>query len=96
MELLQLFQDCVAKTISVKQAFSFLGLGDITLKSKPFKEMDEKTVLACLINWMINQMPTERKPHMRISPLKSSTPPWKELRLHTASANQMKKACKNV
>jgi len=60
MEVLNLFQQCANHTLSIKQAFSFMGLSDVTLKSKPFEEMDERMVLACLINWIINQMPSPK------------------------------------
>jgi len=65
MELLQLFQDCLIKTTTVKQAFEHLGLNKIMGKYEILKALDEEAEFACLINWIIHRMPTEQKLKIR-------------------------------
>jgi len=65
METLQLFEDCLKKKTTVKEAFKCLGLTNVAMKDKPFKELDEETVLACIMNWIIHQMPKETSTGLR-------------------------------
>ena len=65
MAMLQLFQDCFAGTITVKKAFAHLGMAKLEGKDEPFKVMDEEAVVACLINWVIHQMPNEQQLNVR-------------------------------
>jgi len=54
------------KEIRMKDAFACMGIHDMELRRRPFKEMDEEMVVACLINWMMNSMPNNRKFRLRV------------------------------
>jgi len=56
MEVIQLLEMCQKNYITVKKAFSKLGLLEIQDGIKSFKELSEKEVFAYLMNWLINQM----------------------------------------
>ena len=65
MEQLQLFKDCLTKETTLRQAFSCFGINKAAKRYEIFKEMDEDTVFACIMNWMIHQMPTEQTLRIR-------------------------------
>jgi len=56
METLQLFEDCLKKKTTVKEAFKCLGLTNVAMQDKSFKELDEEVVFACIMHWIIHTM----------------------------------------
>jgi len=51
-----MFDNCIKRKTTVKQEFSCFGLSNIATRKKSFQELDEKTVFACVMNWIIHKM----------------------------------------
>ena len=51
----------MTKTTTVKKAFAHMGISKSAGKDEPLKTMNEEAVFVCLMNWIINQMPTEQQ-----------------------------------
>jgi len=54
MKTLQLLEACYKRKITLKQAFSFVGLPEVTMKDKSFSKLTEEEVFAYIINWILN------------------------------------------
>ena len=65
MEILQMFVNCGQRKTSVKQEFEWIGLTNSALKKTSLKELDEETVFACMMNWIINKMQQEESTKLR-------------------------------
>jgi len=66
MESITLLKDCLNKTTTVKKAFAHLGLSKDAGKDESIKTMDEETEFACLMNWILNQMPNDQRMTIRV------------------------------
>jgi len=42
--------------MTVKQAFSCLGLHNVAMRDTPFKELDEEIVFAGIMHWTVHKM----------------------------------------
>lgn len=47
---------CQKRLVTVKRAFSMIGVLSFKDGRKPFKQHTEEAVFACIMNWIINQM----------------------------------------
>ena len=59
MELLQLLKDSLNKETTLRQAFSCFGINKAAKRYELFKEMNENTVFACIMNSIIHKMPND-------------------------------------
>jgi len=65
METLQLLEACYRRQITLKQAFSFVGLSKVTMKDKSFNTLTEEEVFACIMNWIINKLKRDTRLDIR-------------------------------
>jgi len=56
METLQAFEDCLKKKTTIRESFKCMGVTNLTIKDKSFKELEEEVLFACIMHWIIYTM----------------------------------------
>ena len=60
-----MFDNCGKRKTTIKQEFEWIGLSNSALKKKSLTELEEETVFACMMNWIIHKMQQEESTKLR-------------------------------